>query len=84
MDTSCTMGNERSLKRAAFIMCKHPREGDLLMDAPEKKSWGCWLRGPWTERSDERERVRAMKQPRVRIEWAHTKPREGGRHPPSS
>ena len=33
------MGNERSLKRAAFIMFKHPREGDLLMDAPEKKSW---------------------------------------------
>ena len=34
-----TMGTERSLKRAAFIMLKHPREGDLMMDAPEKKSW---------------------------------------------
>ena len=34
-----TMDTERSLKRAVFVMFKHPRQGDLLMDAPEKKSW---------------------------------------------
>ena len=71
-----TMGNERSLNHVTFIMFKHPREGDLLMDVPEKKSW-------WTlitcvmDREKWRSRVREMKQPRVRIEMGTHKV-EGG------
>ena len=62
-----TMGTERSLKRAVFVMLKHPREGDLLMDAPEKESWRSLV--AWAmDREKWRARVRAMKQPRVRVE----------------
>ena len=60
------MGTERSLKRAAFIMLKHPREGDLMMDAPEKESWRSLVAWPM-DREKWRERVRAMKQPRVAV-----------------
>ena len=43
------------------------REGDLLMDAPETKSWRelttyAWDKDYW------RARVRAMRQPRVAVE----------------
>ena len=62
-----TMDTERSLKRAAFVMFKHPREGDLLMDAPEKKSWRALV--TWAmDREKWRERVRRMRQPRIRVE----------------
>ena len=62
-----TMDTERSLKRAAFVMFKHPREGDLLMDAPDKKSWRGLV--TWAmDREKWRARVRRMRQPRIRIE----------------
>ena len=33
------MGPERKLKQTVFEMFKHRSEGDMLMDAPEYKSW---------------------------------------------
>ena len=33
------MGPERKLKQAVFEMFKHRKEGDMLMDAPNHKSW---------------------------------------------
>ena len=61
------MDTERSLKRAAFVMFKHPREGDLLMDAPDKKSWRGLV--TWAmDREKWRARVRRMRQLRIRIE----------------
>ena len=56
-------------------MFKHPREGDLLMDVPEKKSWRNLV--AWAlDREKWRERVRKMRQPRVRIKMGTH--REGG------
>ena len=71
------MGTERSLKRVTFIMFKHPREGDLLMDAPDKESWRnlvAWAmdRDKWWER------VRRMRQPRIRVEIEMGTHREEG------
>ena len=70
------MGTERALKRAAFIMFKHPREGDLMMDAPEKESWRSLV--TWAmDREKWRERVRAMKQPCVRVDLGpHVEPEQ--------
>ena len=58
------MGTDRQLKHAVFEMFKDPREGDLLMDAPERKSWRC-LCTYACDREYWRARVRAMKQPKV-------------------
>ena len=70
------MGTERRLKQALFEMFKAPQEGDMLMDVPERESW----RGLCTYACDReywRTRVRAMKQPRVRVEMgSHVE--EGG------
>ena len=60
-------------------MFKHPREGDLLMDVPEKKSWRNLV--AWAlDREKWRERVRKMRQPRVRIKMG--KHREEGSSAP--
>ena len=61
------MGPERLLKRAAFEMFRDRKEGDLLMDAPSHKSWRelCTYA---VDRDYWRARVRAMKQPRIRVE----------------
>ena len=61
------MGTERSLKRAVFVMFKSPREGDLLMDAPRRDSWRK-LSECTMDRERWRARVRALKQPRVRVQ----------------
>ena len=58
-------------------MFKHPREGDPLMDAPEKKSWRnlvAWV----MDRDKWRERVRRMRQPRIRVEIEMGTHREEG------
>ena len=61
------MGTERLLKRAVFEMFKNRKEGDLLMDAPSHESWRelCTYA---VDRDYWRVRVRAMKQPRIRVE----------------
>ena len=65
------------MKRAAFIMFRHPREGDLLMDAPDKKSWRNLV--TWAmDKEKWRERVRRMRQPRVRVEIKMGTHREEG------
>ena len=70
------MGPERKLKQALFEMFKAPQEGDMLMDAPERESWRS-LTTYACDREYWRTRVRAMKQPRVRVEMgAHVV--EGG------
>ena len=61
------MGTERLLKRAIFEMFKNRREGDMLMDAPTHKSWR-ELQEYAADRDYWRARVRAMKQPRIRVE----------------
>ena len=33
------MGTEHKLKQAVFEMFRAPKEGDLLMDAPDRESW---------------------------------------------
>ena len=33
------MGTDRKLKQAVFEMFRAPKEGDLLMDAPDRESW---------------------------------------------
>ena len=58
------MGTERKLKHAVFEMFKAPKEGDLLMDAPERDSWRC-LCTYACDRDYWRTRVRAMRQPQV-------------------
>ena len=61
------MGSERKLKQAVFEMFKNRSEGDLLMDAPSTESWRELLKYA-EDKVFWRTRVRAMKQPRVRVE----------------
>ena len=58
------MGPERQLKQAVYEMFRAPKEGDLLMDVPERNSWRC-LCTYACDRDYWRARVRAMKQPQV-------------------
>ena len=58
------MGTDRKLKQAVFEMFRAPKEGDLLMDAPERDSWRC-LCTYACDRDYWRARVRAMRQPQV-------------------
>ena len=61
------MGTERLLKRAIFTMYKDRQEGDMLMDAPACGSW-YELCAYAMDRDYWRARVRALRQPRLRIE----------------
>ena len=70
------MDQSRKLKQAVYEMFKSRREGDLLMDAPETKSWRelttyAWNRKYWGAR------VRAMQKPRVAVEVSGVQFEEG-------
>ena len=55
------------LKQAVFEMFKYRKEGDMLMDAPEHKSW--WeLTTLAMDKKRWRARVRVLKQPRVTVD----------------
>ena len=55
------LGPERKIKQAVFEMFKDRSEGDLLMDAPQHRSWRHLCSQP-CDRERWRVRVRAMKQ----------------------
>ena len=61
------LGTERQIKHAAYAMYKDPTPGDLLMDAPKTSSWHELLEYA-KDREYWRTRVRAMKQPKVRVQ----------------
>ena len=61
------MDQTRKLKQTIFEMYKMRREGDLLMDAPETRSWRELTTYEW-DKDYWRTRVRAMRQPRVTVE----------------
>ena len=61
------LGPERLIKQAVFEMYKNRQDGDLMMDAPETRSWR-QLTNYAADRDYWRTRVRRMKQPRVAME----------------
>ena len=61
------LGTERLIKQAVFEIYKNRQDGDLMMDAPETRSWR-QLTNYASDRDYWRTRVRRMKQPRVAVE----------------
>jgi len=68
------MTQEQKIKQAIYVMFKSPQPGDILMDAPQTRSWRelCTYA---CDRDYWRARVRALRQPRVVVQLgSHREP----------